>query len=318
MIDINFYKNLYEKIYLIKRVENAIVDNYMDNAMKTPMHMSRGSESIAAGVCSACGDRGQFFGTYRSHAIYLSSGGDINKFFSEMYGKENGRFGGRAGSMHISSPESGHIASSAIVASNIPVAVGASFANKIKNNKKIVVVFFGDGAIDEGNFWESLNMACLWKLPVIFICEDNRLAVHTYKNKRQGYNNIINIIKEFNIKTYSGLGTDAEIVYNITEEAISHIDTFNQPCFIKLEYFRYLEHVGIFSDTNQNYRKEDTWKEPYDYFEKLRIKLINNNIDIEDIERNINNIVLNAIDHAKKSSFSDPKELYRNVFYVEN
>ena len=179
--------NLYKKMYLIRKVENTIKKNYNDDEIKTPMHMSMGEEAIVVGVCAALREKDQVFGTYRSHALYLSKVEETDKFFAEMYGKKTGVAMGRAGSMHLSCPEKGYISSSAIVASNISVAVGASWANKMKNNGKIVAVFFGDGAVDEGGFWESINMACLWKLPILFICEDNDLAVFTQSNKRHGY-----------------------------------------------------------------------------------------------------------------------------------
>lgn len=305
--------DLYRSIYLIRKVEDTIIENYFDDGMKTPMHMSKGAESISVGVCRALKDRGQFFGTYRSHGIYLSCGGDLNKFFSEMYGKENGRYRGKSGSMHLSSPENGYLSSSAIVASNIPVAVGSAFANKIKENGKIVAVFFGDGSMDEGNFWESINMACLWNLPVLFICEDNRFAVHTYKNKRQGYKDIMSIIKEFNIKTYSGNGTDAEFVYNTTEDAINHIDLFSQPCFLKFDYCRQLEHVGVNSDKKERYRLDDSFKEQEDDEKRLREKLISFGMDVDLMDRIIDKSILDALEQAKKSEFSDPKELYKDV-----
>ena len=214
---------LYQKMYLIRKTEEKIREHYMEDEMKTPMHMSMGEEAIAVGVCHALKTEDQVFGTYRSHAIYLAKTQKIGDFFAEMYGKDTALLKGKGGSMHMCAPESGFMGTSAIVASIIPVAVGAAFANKRKGNGKIVAVFFGDGATDEGAFWESLNVACLMKLPVLFVCEDNGFAVHTATSKRQGYVSITDIVSKFNCNVLKENTTDAEIIYKLTHQAIKLI-----------------------------------------------------------------------------------------------
>lgn len=309
---------LYKKMYLIRKSEEVISDNYLDDEMKTPMHMCKGSEAISVGVISALGDRGQYFSTYRSHGPYLASGGDINKFFAEMYGKETGRYAGKSGSMHISSPETGHISSSAIVASNIPVAVGAAWANKMKGSDKIVVVFFGDGATDAGNFWESINMACLWELPIIFICEDNRMAVNTPSQDRQGYNDIFDCVSGFKIKATSCSGIDSHYIYNIIKQSMEEIDKKCSPQFFKFGYFRFLEHVGTNSDIDEEYRHKDCWfiyGDDVDPVSILREKIMKKNINVEFIENKILDKIYNALSFAKNSKFSNVVEVYKNVFY---
>ena len=136
---------LYRKMYLIRAVEEAIQEEYDNDEMKTPMHMSMGSEFISAAVLTALGDRAQVFSSYRSHAPFLARTDDVGTFFAEMYGKRGGTSEGKGGSMHLALPDKGFMYSSGIVASCIPVAVGAAYANKVKRNGKIAVVFFGDG-----------------------------------------------------------------------------------------------------------------------------------------------------------------------------
>ena len=295
---------LYKKMYLIRKVEDVIIENYFDDEMKTPMHMSRGSEAIAVGVCSVLGDRGQYFGTYRSHALYLASGGDLKQFFAEMYGKKEGKYAGKAGSMHIASPETGHISSSAIVASNIPVAVGAAWANKMQKNNKIVVVFFGDGALDEGDFWESINIAGLWQLPILFVCEDNRLAVHTPSTDRHSYTNILALVHEFNVATDYEIATDIDNVCEAVSNSVRCIDNFKEPGFVHLEYYRYLEHVGVKDDTNEEYRSREGWflTQDNDPVWNLRQEMEADDIDVSKIEQLIDVKVYDskAVDNAKK------------------
>ena len=177
---------LYRKMCLIRTAETAICEHYPEDELKTPMHMSMGGEAICAGVCHALKAEDQVLGTYRSHGIYLAKTMETDRFFAEMYGRATGTSRGKAGSMHLMAPEHGLICTSAIVASHIPVALGAAFVNKATDNGQTVAVFFGDGAIDEGVFWESLNFACLRKLPVMFVCEDNGFAVHVPDPWRPG------------------------------------------------------------------------------------------------------------------------------------
>jgi TPP-dependent pyruvate/acetoin dehydrogenase alpha subunit len=211
--------NLYRDLFLCREAEEAIIREYLSDEMKTPMHMSMGAEAIAAGVCRALGPQGQVVGTYRSHAIYLCRTGETDLFFAEMYGKASGMGHGKGGSMHLSAPDSGLIGTSAIVASGLPVAVGAAFANRQKNNGKVVAVFFGDGAVDEGVFWESVNAACLWRLPVLFVCEDNGLAVHTASSARRGYQDLPTILSQFNCKVFRDDTTDVERIHALARAA---------------------------------------------------------------------------------------------------
>lgn len=306
---------LYKKLYLIRKAEEVIIENYCDNNMKTPMHMSMGSEAISTGVCSNLNEEDQVFGTFRSHAPYLAKTMDIDGFFAELYGKKNGCCEGKAGSMHLCNMEKGYVSSSAIVASNIPVSVGAAFANKIKKNDKKVVVFFGDGATEEGSFWESINIASLWSLPVLFVCEDNRLAVHTYKENRQGYRDIVSIVDNFDIITKYGSGVDVEDVYNMAYSVIRDMETYGKPGFIKLEYYRFLEHVGISSDYYENYRKNDIWKKSDDNDPILVARKKLKSANILDIEKEIDEKVYRALGKAKISKLSAVNELYKDVYY---
>ncbi len=306
----------YKKMYLIRKSEDVIIEYYSEDEMKTPMHMSKGSEAISVGVCSAINDEDQVFGTYRSHAPYLAKTGDLNGFFSEMYGKKTGACEGKSGSMHLCNIDKGYVSSSAIVASNIPVAVGAAFANKMKGNGKKVVVFFGDGAMDEGIFWESINMVSLWSLPILFVCEDNRLAVHTSSKFRQGYEEIIRVIDNFNIATEFCSGLDVEDVYSTTRNVLTLMDNFDEPGFMQIEYYRYLEHVGVNSDTNEKYRIND-WCDNlfHDPVELLRKKLKHAGVDVDSIEKGIGEDIYDALKYAKSSDFAPNCDLYKDVYY---
>lgn len=310
---------LYKKVYLIRKTEEKIREHYNEDEMKTPMHMSMGEEAIAVGVCHFLKEEDQVFGTYRSHAIYLAKTGDTDNFFAEMYGKDTSLQKGKGGSMHLCAPESGFMGTSAIVGSIIPVAVGAAFANERKGNDKLVAVFFGDGATDEGVFWESLNVACLMKLPILFVCEDNGLAVHTPTSKRHGYASITDIVSKFNCNVFKENTTDAEAIYELTRKAIKLIKTTQMPCFLHLRYYRYLEHVGINEDFDADYRSREEFEEwlKLDPINLQRKKLLEDGVkekEIIKIEREIDNQIENSIRLAKKAPFAPSDELFKEVY----
>lgn len=314
---------LYQKIYLIRRAEEVIVENYSSDEMKTPMHMSMGEEAIVAGVCQALREGDQVFGTYRSHGLYLAKTGETDKFFAEMYGKESGVVKGKGGSMHLSSPEAGFLATSAVVASTIPVAVGAAYANRLRGNKKTVAAFFGDGAVDEGVFWESLNLACLFRLPMLFICEDNDLAVHMAGSRRHGYNSIEKIVAQFNCFTLSSQTTDSEEIYKLTKEAIHRSLKFSKPLFLHFKYYRYLEHVGVNEDFDKGYR---TYAEFGKWLKKDPVKVTRSKLlslrltesALERVEKKIEQQINLSLKKAKEAGFAGKSELFKDVYYEKN
>ena len=308
---------LYRKLYLIRRAEQAIREHYASDAMKTPMHMSTGEEAICAGVCQALRAQDQVIGTYRTHGIYLAKTGETDRFFAEMYGRQTGMAKGKAGSMHLTAPEAGLICTSAIVGTTIPVAVGAAFANRELGQDKMVAVFFGDGAIDEGVFWESLNSACAMRLPVLFVCEDNGFAVHVPKTQRHGYRSITEVVSRFDCDVFASESTDAEEIYQLTTKAIAGAREKKRPAFLHLKYYRYLEHVGVNEDFNQGYRdrKEyESWR-ARDPVELQRKKLGRwlSEAEIKRVEEAIDAQVVQSVKKAEQAPFPRPEELYQDV-----
>ena len=316
----NLNVELYKKLYLIRASEEAIIKYYHEDDMKTPMHMSMGEEAIVTGVCHALTDEDQVLGTYRSHALFLAKTQKVNIFFAEMYGKSTGTANGKSGSMHLSYPEKGMLVSSAIVASSIPTAVGVALANKMKKNNTITVVFFGDGAVDTGVFWESLNYACLENLPIIFVLENNGLAVHTSRKKRHGYDSISQLVSQYHCDTYEESSTDVESIYQITKKVIEKIRLQQRPALMNLSYYRYLEHVGINKDFHEGYRSEEEFEKWYkmDPVHTQRVRLLESNSIFEDNLIQIENEIISRIEasvfEAKKAPFSSTKVLYQDVY----
>lgn len=318
MTDIGLNKELYKKIYLMRRAEEKIREIYSTDVMKTPVHLSLGEESIVAGVCQALSVDDQVYGTCRGHELYLARSNDLDGLYGELCGRATGGAKGKAGSMHISCPESGFMASSAIVASIIPVALGAAFAAKYKKNNNIVVVFFGDGATEEGVFWETLNMSCLKKLPILFVCEDNGLAIHTHIADRQRYS-IPDAAKTFGLAVYSDRTTDAERIYEAAKEAVRLIRETGLPYFMHLKYHRYLEHVGVNEDYSFGYRNKEDYAEWYsmDPVRKQREKLLSIGIaesKIKAEEAVIDKDIDKSIKRALEAAFPTDSELFKDVY----
>lgn len=308
---------LYKKLYLIRKAEDAVRKDYFDDKMKTPMHMSAGGEAICVGVCQALRPEDQIMGTYRTHGIYLAKTGETDQFFAEMYGKVTGMAKGKAGSMHLTAPQSGLICTSAIVGTTIPVAIGAAFANKQQKNGRMIAVFFGDGAIDEGVFWESLNAACVMKLPVIFVCEDNDIAVHIPGRERHGYRSIHEIVERFDCSVFTSDSTDAEVIHNLAQEALTSIRDTGRPAFMHLKYYRYLEHVGVNEDFKQGYRDRaeyEKWRarDPVD-LQRAKLGKWLKEDEIRSVETQIEAGIERSIKLANEASFAAPQELYEDI-----
>jgi pyruvate dehydrogenase E1 component alpha subunit len=310
---------LYKKMYLIRAAELMIQKHYLGNKMKTPMHMSMGEEAIVAGVVHALAPEDQVLGTYRSHALYLSKTGETDKFFAEMYGKSTGMARGKSGSMHLSAIDKGLLCCSAIVASSIPIAMGAAYANKYLKNGKKVAVFFGDGATDEGVFWETINFACLKKLPLLFVCEDNGFAVHTPREQRHGFSSLNKIVSNFDCNIFQERSTDPDVIYSTTRKALEIMEENGKPCFLQFHYYRYLEHVGINEDFNEGYRSKEDYMEWFkvDPIRMQMEKLVSLGFSteyIQEIEQIIDEKIKKSIDFAEKSPYADSSELYNGVF----
>src|SRR5271154_5873136 len=184
------HDRFYRSLYRIRRIEEEIARIYPTDKVKSPIHLSIGQEAVAVGVCEALRRDDMVFGTYRNHALYLAKGGNLNRMAAELFGKVTGSAKGKGGSMHLIDPAAGVLGASAVVGTTIPNAVGYAYAAKLQKRDIVVATFFGDGAVDEGVFYESLNFAALMKAPVLFICENNGYAVYSRQRDRQPVSNI--------------------------------------------------------------------------------------------------------------------------------
>lgn len=310
---------LYRKLTLARLAEEKIREEYFSDAMKTPVHLGIGGEAIPIGVCHCLPPGTKTFGTYRNHALYLTLTEDTDRFFGEMYGKASGVAKGKAGSMHLSAPKQGFIATSAVVGTTIPLAVGAALAEAYRKSNQLVAVFFGDGAMEEGVFWESLNFAALRKLRVLFVCEDNGLAIHTPSSERQGFRSIPKIAEQFGCYVDDGDGSSLPEVIQKTRGVIRQVMEKPNPGFLKFSYYRFLEHVGPKEDFDAGYRKRPTPAEmdQMDPLLRLEQELSRDGCAPEELAliKNSNlEKIQQSIAKAQTAPFPNPEELYTDVF----
>ena len=249
------HERLYRSLYGIRRAEEEIARIYPTDKIKSPVHLSIGQEAVSVGVCEALRPEDVVFGTYRSHALYLAKGGDLRRMMAELFGKATGCAKGKGGSMHLIDPARGVMGTSAVVGSTNPLAVGYAYALKLQAKRAIVASFFGDGAVEEGAFHESLNFARLKNLPVLFVCENNFYAIHTHQRERQPLDNICDHARAYGIPAER---FEEDDVLKIFERMTSAVELIRSgscgPLFFECRTYRLKEHVGPNDDFHLGYR----------------------------------------------------------------
>ena len=217
------YEKFYRSLYRIRRVEEEIAKIYSTDKIKSPVHLSIGQEAVSVGVCEALRPDDIVFGTYRGHALYLAKGGDLKGMIAELYGKATGCAKGKGGSMHLIDTHAGLMGTSAVVGTTIPQAVGYAYGLKLQGKDSIVASFFGDGAVEEGVFHESMNFAVLKQAPIIFICENNRYAIHSHQLDRQPMGNLCERARTYGMSAERIEDNDVLEIYERVKHSLHEI-----------------------------------------------------------------------------------------------
>src|SRR3989344_4884385 len=312
--------SLLEGIMYIRRVEEKICELYSQQEMRCTVHISIGQEATAVGVCAALDKKDMVFSNHRSHGHYLAKEGDLNKFFAELYGKNTGCTKGMGGSMHLIDLSVNFMGATPVVGSIIPVAVGAAWSAQIKKTSQIVVVFIGDGAVEEGVFHESINFAKLKNLPIIFFCENNLYSVYTHLHDRQPDRKISTMVAGHDIKCYEVDGNDVVAVNNIVAEVMEEVRHCHGPVFIEAQTYRWREHCGPNYDNHIGYRTEEEFqkwklKDPVENCKQKLLKQgIISNENLRVIEQKIDQKINVAVAFAQSSNFPDKNQLGKLVY----
>jgi len=311
--------DIYKKLVLIRQCQEKIISEYHHDEIKTPVHLDIGLEGISVGLTHLLSEGDKVFGTFRNHGLYLSLTQETDKYFAELYGKVTGTGHGKAGSMHLTSPEHGLIATSGVVASTVSQAVGAALANQYQKNDNLVVVVFGDSVLEAGEFWESLNFACLHNLRILFACADNGLAAQTPGEERQGFRSFQHAVEGFKCHTrHSVDGSDVLAVLGAFQGIRERIDDIWSPGFLHLPHLRFREHVGPGTDFHQGYRVKP--KDIYSYdpvFKYENYLIYDRNIpfcSLREFQEQIAVQIDNSVAAAKTAPFPSVENLLHGVY----
>jgi TPP-dependent pyruvate/acetoin dehydrogenase alpha subunit len=316
-------QNLYRTMVRIRLCEESLVEPILQGEVRCPCHLYSGQEAVAAGICASLNEDDYIFGTHRSHGHFLAKGGSMAEMIAEIYGRETGCSRGRGGSMHLIAPEKGFLGAAPIVAGTISLAMGAALASSIRQDNRVAVSFFGDGATGEGVLYECLNFAALKNLPLIFVCENNFYATHMPIRECRVENSIHKIAEPFCITGHEVDGNDVLQVFEAGRTAVDQCRKGMGPTFIECLTYRYRGHVGpddnIQGDhTDIRPRGEvESWlqKDPLKRFEGY---LLGNGLmdkeRLDQINLEAEQEVAEAHLFARESSFPERKDLARYVF----
>jgi TPP-dependent pyruvate/acetoin dehydrogenase alpha subunit len=306
--------DFYRQLYLIRRVEERISEIYPSDKIKSPVHLSIGQEAVAVGVCQALSPDDFVSGTYRGHATYLARGGDLRGMFAELYGKGSGVARGKGGSMHLVDIAQGVLGTSAVVGTTVPIAVGYALAQKARGTGRVVAAFFGDGATEEGAFYESLNFAALHRLPVLFVCENNFLAIHEPITKRQATDRLVERVATFGMPAVRVTSGDVFEIYDRTMALLDHVRDGKGPAFIECHTYRWREHVGPGEDYEAGYRDRaelQAWQA------KDPVAVVGSALPAEQrqkIEAEVEQSIEDAVNFAETSGDPVAEELLAHVY----
>ena len=298
-----------------KQVQLTDFPRYPEEEMRCPVHLSIGQEATAVGVCSVLDANDWVLSGHRCHAHYLAKGGDLKRMLAEIYGKETGCSGGKGGSMHLTDLTAGFIASTPIVGSTVPIAVGTAMTTQMRNEKRTVAIFLGDGAMETGVVHESLNFAVVKQLPVIFVCENNLYSVYSPLSVRQpAHRSISQLAAGHGIATLQADGNDVQAVHEAGKTALEHIHSGQGPVFIELPTYRWREHCGPNYDNDIGYRSEEEFLEWKKRDPIARMKSSWPTEKLEKAYNEINQEIDTALAFAKSSPFPQPSSASDYVY----
>ena len=308
----------YRKMLLIRRFEEASARLYMQRLIGGFLHLYIGEEAVAVGAISLLEPQDYVITHYRDHGHALARGLDPKACMAELCGRSTGASGGKGGSMHLFDASRNFMGGHAIVGGQMPIGVGIGLAIQMKEQNAAVMVFFGDGAVNEGEFHESLNLASLWKLPVVFFLENNLYGMGSHVDKTHAAGrDIYNSAEYYKIPAVQIDGMDLMEVREATSEALRRVRAGNGPVFIEAMTYRYRGHSMADPVKYRESSEVEEWRinDPIDRFKAVALEegLITPP-EIEQIQKEVADTIAEAIDYAKQSPFPDVDSIYDNVY----
>jgi len=310
--------HFYRQMLRIRLFEEQVSQLYMSAKMPGLAHLYIGQEAVAVGVCEALRRDDYITSTHRGHGHCLAKGASVDRMFAELLGKEPGYCRGKGGSMHIADQETGNLGANAIVGGSAALATGAAMSAKMRGSKQVAVCFFGEGALGQGVLYEAMNMASLWKLPILYVCENNQYNEYThYRETTAG--DLKARAEAFGIKTESIAGQDVGLVYTTTLPLVERSRQGKGPTFLICDTYRFHgHHVG---DINRSYyrskKEEEEWKKR-DPLKLLAAKLVRLKVADEkllsEIEKETKREIEEGARFALNAPYPDPSEVDQHVY----
>ena len=320
-MNVEIAKELLFRMKRIRHIEEEISVRYSEQAMRCPVHLCTGQEAVSAAAGLALKQSDFAVSGHRAHGHYLGKGGSVSAMLAEIYGKKTGCAGGRGGSMHLIDESVGFMGSTAIVGNTIPVGVGLGLSIKLTGTDQVSCVFLGDGAVETGVFFESMNFAAVQKLPVLFICENNMYSEYSPLHVRQPEGRkIYELASAIGVESAHRDGNDVEMVYTMVDNAIARIRSGAGPQFLEFDVYRWREHCGPNFDNDIGYRTEQEYleKRALEPIARQQNKLLQANLitaaEIAIHEEKVRVETDAAFRFAIDSPFPDVADVYKNIY----
>jgi TPP-dependent pyruvate/acetoin dehydrogenase alpha subunit len=307
-------RDFFREMLLIRRFEEKVEERFRAGELPGFLHVAIGQEAVAVGVCRALEEGDIIASTHRAHGHTLAKGTTPNELMAELYGKLEGCSHGYGGSMHLYDVERGNMGANAVVGGGLPAIVGAALAFQFRGEPRVAVAFFGDGATNIGTVHESLNLAQLWKVPALFVCEDNHWAESTPAKQHRPIDDISQRAAAYEMKAIKVDGQDVEAVYKATRKALEHARSGKGPVFLAVRTYRL---VGHYVGDPQVYRSKEEFaheRETQDPIDHLRVKLELPEDEVEEMDREVQEIVEASVEFAKNGTDPKPEDALKNVY----
>jgi len=308
---------MYRKMFEIRSFEEKVFELYAQNMVPGTIHLYAGEEAVAVGVCSNLRKDDYITSTHRGHGHCIAKGADPKRIMAEILGKKTGYCKGKGGSMHIADFKVGMLGATAVVGAGIPIAMGAGLSIKLRGTDQVVACFFGEGASNQGTFHEGINMAAIWKLPVIFVCENNLYAMGTRQSRVMLIENIADRAASYGIPGVTVDGNDVLAVYEAAREAVERARRGEGPTLIECKTYRHKGHSRVDPAKYRPKEEVEEWlrKDP---IKRLREKLLQTNVlaeeEIQRVEEEVSVEIEEAVKFAVESPYPAPEEALEDVY----
>ncbi len=318
-VDVELWLQMYEKMAKIREFEDRVNELYMKALMPGLAHLYSGQEAVAVGVCAALRRDDSITSTHRGHGHCLAKGASLDRMFAELLGKEAGYCNGKGGSMHIADPDSGNLGANAIVGGSAGIATGAAFSAKLRGTDQVAVCFFGEGALGQGVLYEVMNMAALWRLPILYVCENNLYNEYTHMSETLS-GSVTARAEALGIHAETIDGQDVQLVYDAARRLVERARRGEGPAFLECLTYRYYgHHVGDISRTYYRSKEEEQeWRTRRDPLKILAQRLITGRLTdqsvLDGIAAEVKSEVERGVQFALEASFPQASEVTQDVF----